>query len=313
MEPNVKVEQLLWTEKYRPSSIDECILPTSVKEQAKGMVGSGNLNNLLLSGSAGTGKTTLAIAMCNMMNADWIMYNGSDGSLNIEALREDISEFAQTTSLKGSSQMKVVIIDEGDGLSAMVQGALRNAMEKYSKGCRFIITCNYPDKIIEPLHSRCAHIDYKFSKEDLNDLVKQFARRCVQILQDNQVSYDVETLKEVIVKYYPDNRKIINELQRYANQNGCIDEGILRELKTNTDMLFDAILKKDFPSTKQWLEDYYTGSIFNILYKEGENRIPPELLPLWIIKIGEAQRYHGHVPNQALNVLAALTSFMAES
>lgn len=303
----------LWVEKYRPKTIDECILPESVKKQAKGMVASGNLSNLLLCGEAGTGKTTLAKAMCNEYGADFIVYNGSDGSLNLEELRENIADFANTTSLDGKGKLKVVLIDEADGLNHLTQPAMRNAMEKYSKTCRFILTCNYPDKIIPALHSRCATIDYKFEKSEMNNLVRQFAKRVVEILQAEKVTYDVEALKATIVRFFPDNRKILNELQKYANENGTIDEGIVEQLKSNADELFGAIMAKDFAKCKHWLANNSVSSIFNMLYREGEARLPKALLPLWILKLGEYQKYHGVVPNQELNVLAALTEFMAEA
>lgn len=311
----MSLEQSLWVEKYRPQTIDECILPDSVKEQAKGMIQglAGGMTHLLLSGGAGTGKTTLAKAICNELGADFIMYNGSDGSLNLEELRENVKDFAHTTSLNGGDQMKVIIIDEADGLDWRMQPALRNAMEKYSRGCRFILTCNFPDKIMEPIHSRCASIDFKFDKTELGAIVSQFARRCADILKTEGVSFDNTALIEVIRKYYPDNRKILNELQRYANQNGCVDDGIIGALKTNVETLFGHISAKDFKEVKQWVTDNQVSSIFNTLYKEGEKYLDSALLPLWILKLGEYQKYHGTVPNQELNILCALTEFMAES
>ena len=307
------MSNLLWVAKYSPPTIDGCILPESVKAQAKAMVESQNFNHLLLIGPPGTGKTSLAMAMIKELDADYIVYNGSDGSLNLDQLRNNIADFAHTSSLGGRSQHKIIFIDEADGLGHLTQAALRNAMEKYARNCRFILTGNCGDKIIAALHSRCATINYKFEKSELNILVRQFARRTTEILKAEGVTYDVEALKGVILKYFPDNRKILNEMQRYAIQNGTIDAGILAELKSNTDELFDAILVKDFSKTKHWLANNSVGSIFNTLYKEGDNRLPKELLPLWIIKIGEAQRFHNSVPNQELNVLAALTEFMAES
>lgn len=309
----MQVEQLLWVEKHRPSTIDDCILPQSVKDQANNMVKAGNINHLLISGPAGTGKTTLAKAICNELDADFIMYNGSDGSLNLEELRQNVADFAHTTSLNGNEQPKVIIIDEADGMDWRLQPALRNSMEKYARGCRFILTCNYPDKIIEPLHSRCATIDYKFDKTELNVLVQQFARRCAAILKEEGVSFEIEALKETVLKYFPDNRKILNELQAYSNQNGCIDDGIMDAMKTNVDVLFKAIIDKDFVVAKQWVTDNSVDSFFNMMYKESEKRLDPSLMPLMILKLGEYQKYHGIVPNRELNALAAITEFMAEA
>ena len=171
----MSLDKLLWVEKYRPQTIDELILPESIKKQAVQMVASGNITNLIFAGGAGTGKTTLAKAIAAELKADLIIYNGSDGSLNLEELRENIAHFAKTVSLSNSDVPKIVLIDEADGLGWQIQPALRNAMEKYHKSCRFILTCNYPEKIISALHSRCATVDFNFSKDDLNLLVKQFA------------------------------------------------------------------------------------------------------------------------------------------
>jgi DNA polymerase III delta prime subunit len=310
---NMNIEQLLWVEKYRPATIDDCILPQSVKDQANNMVKAGNINHLLLSGPAGTGKTTLAKAICNELGADFIIYNGSDGSLNLDELRQNVADFAHTTSLNGNTQPKVIIIDEADGMNHLMQPALRNSMEKYARGCRFILTCNYPDKIIEPLHSRCASIDYKFDKSELNALVQQFARRCAGILKEEGITFEVEALKETVLKYFPDNRKILNELQAYANQNGCIDDGIMASMKSNVDILFNAIKEKDFNTAKQWVTDNSVDSFFNMMYKESEKRIDPALMPLMVLKLGEYQKHHGIVPNRELNALACLTEFMSES
>ena len=309
----MKGDKLLWVERYRPTKIDDIILPESIRKQAKSMVLNGNITNLIISGTQGTGKTTLAKAIAAEIGADLVVYNGSDGSLNLEELRENIANFAHTVSIHNRNVPKIVLIDEADGLGHLIQPALRNAMEKYHKNCRFILTCNHPEKIILPLHSRCAMIDFKFTKDEQNLLVKQFAHKTIEILKKEEISYDVETLKHVIIKYYPDNRKILNELQRYANQHGSIDDGLIEQLKVEVEELFVALNAGNFLDVKQWLADYCTPTIFNTLYKECEKYIPSNLIPLFIIKCGEAQKYHGIVPNPELNALAALTEYMAES
>lgn len=302
----------LWVDKYRPSKIAECILPESVKKEAVSMVESKNLNHLILSGPAGTGKTTLAMAICKEMDADFIVYNGSNGEINLEELRSNISDFAHTSSLGGKKQHKIILIDEADGLHHQSQGALRHAMEKYSSSCRFILTCNFPDKLIEPIHSRCATIDYKFDKAEQNVLVRQFAKRTTEILLSEGVTYDIESLKGVIVKYFPDNRKILNELQKYANQNGTIDDGILSTIKTNTESLIKSVLEQNFTEVKEWVVNNSVSGIFNVLYKDGEKFIPKKLLPLWILKLAEYQKWEHSVSSKELNVLGCLTDFMSE-
>ncbi len=309
----MKVVNELWVDKYRPSKIDEIILPESVKLQGKGMIEDGEVMNMLLCGGAGTGKTTFAIAFCNEIGADYITYNGSDGSLNIEELRTKIESFALTRSISSDAPKKIILIDEADGLSALIQGALRNAIEKYHKTCRFILTCNYPEKIIGPIHSRCTTIDFKFTKTEQNKLIKEFGFLITKILSKENVEYDISILKEVLLRYYPDNRKILNELQAYSNISGKIDAGMMDVIVENEKVLFDAINSKNFDGVKQWLTDYCSQTIINTLYKNCEKYIEPNNLPLFIICIGEAQQWHSTVPSQELNVLSYLTKYMSEA
>lgn len=300
----------LWVEKYRPNRIDDCILPESVKSQAKSMVAGGSMPHMLFCGDPGTGKTTLAKVLCNELGCDYMVFNGSDGSLNIDALRNDVADFAQTVNLDGSTKPKVIIIDEADGLSKAIQDALRNPMEKLSKGCRFILTCNYPDKIIPPLRSRTSRIDFKFTDHELNILVRAFANRMVHILDQEKIPYDFLGIAKVCKEYFPDNRRIINEVQRYVNKSNKLDEGITLDISSSIKILFACIENKDFSGVKDWLANNVTGSLFNTLYKEMDEYIPNERIPLFIDALAYAQQFHGTVPNQELNLLSAINTYM---
>lgn len=303
----------LYTEKYRPKTVDECILPDVVKKQIKGMIDTKSMTHLLLSGSSGTGKTTLGKAICNELGCDYIMYNGSDGTLNIDELRQNVSNFAQTVNLDGGSGYKVIIIDEADGLSKAIQGALRNAMEKYSNGCRFILTCNYPDKIIAPLQSRCSKIDFKFNPSESVALLRGFAYRVMEILKKENIEHDVDGISYVCKEYFPDNRRILNEIQRYVNYNGKLDKGIINTIQDNVNDLFNYINNKEYRSIRQWVQNNSISSIYNIMYNKMEGRIPDDKLPLFIYCLGEGQKYHDSVPNQGLNFEACIYSYIEQA
>jgi DNA polymerase III delta prime subunit len=300
----------IWVEDYRPKTVQECVLPDLVKKQVQGMILSGSMPHLLFTGTAGTGKTSLGKAIANEIGSEFIIYNGSDGSLNIDELREGVSDFAQTVNVDGSDKFKVIIIDEADGLSKSIQDALRNAMEKYSNGCRFILTANYPDKISEALQSRCARIDFKFNKDEMNTLVRSFAHRLVHILQMENVQYDPDAIIYMCKEYFPDNRRIINEIQKYVNYNSKLDMGIAENIVQNIESLFDFINTKNYNAIKSWVANNNVSSIFNLMFKEYENYIPKQHQPAFIYCTGVGMRYHNTVPNQELNVLAALVEYM---
>lgn len=302
------LKENIWTEKYRPETLSDCILPDAIRKQVDGMIKNG-FPHLLLSGPAGTGKTTLAHIICNELDASYIMFNGSSGELNIDALRNRIEDFGQVGSLTGNkNSTKFIIIDEADGLSAAIQGALRNVMEKF-RTVRFILTCNYPDKVIDPIHSRCSMINYSFDKETLNSMVRGFAVRCMGMLKNEGIECDPTAIMELIKKFYPDNRKIINELQRYSNNNGKIDMGILDFSSTSSDDMFGYIVNNDFAGLKTFLESNDVSSCFNMLYSDCEKHLSSDQIPAFVMAIGSYQRYHGVVPNQRLNILSAITEY----
>jgi len=304
---NTKDEQLniLFTEKYRPTKIEDCILPQEIKTQFINIIKDNNLTNLLLAGSAGTGKTTIAKILCKELDCEYLTFNGSDGSLNIEMLRDYINDFVSTVSLDGS-KLKVVFIDEADGLSTLIQQSLRNFMELFTN-VRFILTCNYPDKIINALQSRCSYISFKFKQK--NEIAKLFGSRLIKILKQEQIQYDVNALTGLLKTYYPDQRRILNEVQRYSRLNNSIDMNVL-DSTDSLGELFSCINNKDFSAVKDWLTNNIVDSLFNSLFNNMESYIQRENLPAFVICLGDAAAVHGSVPNQELNILSALTKYM---
>lgn len=308
---------LKWSEEFRPPCIDKCILPEAIKEEARNIIKNGaDIPDLLFVGPSGTGKTTLGKAIINELDADVLFYNGSNGSLNMEALREDLEHFGSTSVLnmrakQSKTNLKFVFIDEADGLHHLIQPALRAAMEEYHN-IRFILTANYPDKILPSIHSRCSSINFNFSKQDRNDLVVKFAHRCVGILDTKRIEYDIDALKAVIVKFYPDNRQILNTLHRYSNRYGKIDSGIVDQLNVQYDELFSAIFDMDIMGVRQWVADNANHNTYNLLWRESQNRIPVDLMPSWILALGRGQKDAGSSPSMELSVCCALTEFMSE-
>jgi len=304
------MDQLLLSEIYRPHKVRDCILPDHVKEKAQSIVDSGNMTHQLFSGGAGTGKTTLGKAIADELECEHIIYNGSDGSLNIEELRVDVADFAQTVNIDGSNKFKIIIIDEADGLSRAMQGALREPMEKYSKNCRFILTCNYPEKLINAIHSRCSRIDFKFTPDERNVLIRQFANRVVKIMEQEQIEYTIGGVGLVCKEYFPDNRRILNEIQAYTNRTGKLDDGIVDGLVDNVDKLFDCISKNDYSGVSTWVANNTISSIFDVLFRNMENRIPPSNIMAFVMVMNEGQARHGTVPNQTLNALGTIATYM---
>lgn len=307
MEP----EQFLWVEKYRPRHIQDCVLPEEVKKQFSQFVSKKEIPNLLLSGTAGTGKTTVAKALCNELGCDYIVINGSDEGRQIDTLRTKIRQFASAVSFEGKT--KVVILDEADYMNReSVQPALRGFIEHFAENCRFIFTCNYSNRLIDPLHSRTTVIDFKLAPSDRPVLAANFMERMKYILNTEGIEYSEKVLAELLMKYFPDYRRVINELQRYS-AGGTIDEGILSNFKeVNAKALLDSLREKDWRKMRQWVVnnvDTDPQGIFRQIY----DITLPEVksIPQLVLLIGDYQYKAAFVADQEINLTACLTEIMA--
>ena len=306
--------QFLWVEKYRPKTIDECILPANLKQTFKDYVAQGQLPHMLLCGTAGVGKTTIAKALCNEIGAEYIILNGSDTGGHIDTLRTVIKGFATTVSLTDSK--KVVILDEADYLQAnSTQPALRNYMEEFSANCRFIFTCNYKNKIIEPLHSRCAVVEFKIEGKDKQTLAAQFFKRATQILKQEGVEFDPKVVAELVTKHFPDWRRVLNELQRYS-VSGKIDSGILINLSQDSFKdLVNNMKERNFTEVRKWVaknSDADTTALFRDLYDNANEYIEPSTIPNLILILAEYQYKAAFVADHELNIMAAMTEVMVQ-
>ena len=310
-----KVEnQFLWVESYRPQKIDDCVLPESLKQTFKEYIAQGELPSFLFSGTAGVGKTTVAKALCNEIGAEYIMINGSDEGRSIDVLRTTIKSFASTVSLTDAK--KVVIIDEADYMNAQsVQPALRSMIEEFSANCRFIFTCNFKNRIIEPLHSRCAVIEFKIDSGDKQSIAAQFFKRATQILKNEQVEFDPKVVAELITKHFPDYRRILNELQRYS-VSGKIDSGILVNMTEESfKNLIIHMKKKDFSEVRKWVakqSDADTASLFRELYDTATSNLEDNSVPQLVLILADYQYKAAFVADHELNIMAALTEIMAQ-
>ena len=308
-------EEYLWVEKYRPRKIKDCILTESLKETFSEFLKQGEIPNLLLSGSAGTGKTTVARALCEEMGADYIIINGSDEGRQIDTLRHKIKNFASTVSLTEQSNHKVVIVDEADYMNAeSVQPALRNFIETVYKNCRFIFTCNYKMKIIPALHSRCTVIDFAIKNGQKVKTAKAFMTRLSGILKDEQIKFDPKVLAELIQKHYPDFRRTINELQRYSVR-GEIDTGVLFNLsESNTKELMSSLKDKKFNDMRKWVInnlDKEPSSLFSTIYNNLYEALEKKSVPQAVLIIAGYQYKAAFVADQEINMVACLTEIMA--
>ena len=305
--------EYLWVEKYRPQKVADTILPTKLKETFQKIIDRGELPNMLFTGSAGLGKTTVAKAMCNELNCDYILINGSEEG-NIDTLRTKIKQFASSVSL--SSDFKVVILDEADYLNPQsTQPALRGFIEEFSSNCRFILTCNFKNRIIEPLHSRCGVYEFNTSKKDLAPIASQFMKRCQYILEEEGVSYTQMAVADLIMKFAPDWRRVINELQRYS-VNGNIDAGIVNVVSDkNYDDLFSYLKNKDFKKMRSWVVnniDTDAAAIFRSIYDRMAEKVAPQSIPQLVLILGDYQYKNAFVADHELNVVACLTEVMSD-
>ena len=301
----------LWVERYRPQTIDECILPDDIKSTFKEFVKKGEIPNLLLCGSAGTGKTTVARALCEELGCDYIVINGSDEGRQIDTLRTKIKQFASAFSFENKT--KVVILDEADYLNKdSVQPALRAFIENFSENCRFIFTCNYKQRIISPLHSRTTVVEFALRNEDKPDLCVSFLKRMQDILSSEGVEYKTSVLAELLKKYFPDYRRVINELQRYSSSD-IIDEGILNNIaEINTKELITSLKEKDWKKMRKWVAnnvDSDPQGIFRFIF----DSLVPEIstVPQMVLLIADYQYKSAFVADQEINLVACLTEIMA--
>ena len=305
----------LWVEKYRPRKIEDCILSQDIKETFSQFLSQKEIPNLLLSGTAGTGKTTVARALCEELGADYIIINGSDEGRQIDTLRHKIKNFASTVSLTEQSNHKVVIIDEADYMNAdSVQPALRNFIETFYNNCRFIFTCNYKNKIIPALHSRCTVIDFTIKNGQKVKTAKSFMDRMSFLLKEEHIEFDKKVLAELIQKYYPDFRRTINELQRYSVR-GKIDSGILFSLsEANHKELVKTLKAKKFNDMRKWVVnniDKEPASLFRGIYDVMYEALDNKSVPQAILIIAGYQYKAAFVADQEINMVACLTEIMA--
>jgi len=303
-------KDFLWVEKYRPKTIAETILPDSLKQVFQKIIDGGELPNMLFAGTAGLGKTTIARALCNELKLDYILINGSEEG-NIDTLRTKIKQFASSVSLQGG--YKVVILDEADYLNPQsTQPALRGFIEEFANNARFLLTCNFKNRIIEPLHSRCGVYEFNTSKKDLQPLAAQMLKRCQTILESEGVSYDQMAVVDLIMKHAPDWRRILNELQRQS-MVGIVASGSINN-NGSFDSLFTYLKEKDFKKMRQWVVnniDTDASAIFRGIYDRMYDKLKPQSIPQIVLILADYQYKNAFVADHELNVVACMTEIMA--
>jgi DNA polymerase III delta prime subunit len=305
------MNDFLWVEKYRPRTIQETILPPKLKKDLQGIVDAGEFQHLMFTGTPGLGKTTAAKAICNELGLDYIVINGSSDR-NIDTLRNKIKQFASTVSLGGG--YKVVILDEADYLNPnSFQPALRNFMEEFADNCRFILTCNFRNRILAPLQSRCAVYEFNTSKKEMAALAGQFLKRAKVILDKENVSYNEKTIAELIIKHAPDWRRILNELQRTA-AGGEINDTTITVTSTEYNSLFEYLKSKDFKKIRQWVANNVssdTPAIIRGIYDHSFEYVKPSSLAQLILILADYQYKAAFVADQELNLIACMVEIMS--
>ena len=307
--------EFVWVEKYRPKKIEECILPDNTKKTFLDFLDKGEVPNLLLSGPPGCGKTTVAKALCEQLGSDYYVINGSDEGRFLDTVRNNAKNFASTVSLSSSAKHKVIIIDEADNTTPDVQLCLRAFTEEFIGNCRFIFTCNYKNKIIQPLHSRCSVIDFSLKGKERQLLAGNFFKRLQEILDKESIEYDNKVLVELIQKHFPDWRRVLNECQRYAS-SGTIDSGILANFaNVKTDDLFKCLKSKDFSKVRKWVVDNLDNEptvLLRSVYDACYSSLEGAGVAAAVLIIAKYQYQSSFVADQEINMLACLTEIMVE-
>ena len=308
-------DEFLWVEKYRPKKIEDCILPKGIKDTFQQFVNRGEIPNLLLAGPAGCGKTTVAKALCHELGVDYYVINGSDEGRFLDTVRNNAKNFASTVSLSSEAKHKVIIIDEADNTTNDVQLLLRASIEEFAGNCRFIFTCNYKNKIIEPLHSRCAVVDFSIKGKEKQEIAASFFSRLNYILDTEKVGSDKKVLAQLINKHFPDWRRVLNECQRYSVA-GKIDTGILATFSdVKTDDLFKNLKEKNFPEVRKWCVnnlDNDPAVLLRRIYDSLYTSLVPSTIPAAVLILAKYQYQIAFVADQEINMLACLTEIMVE-
>ena len=309
------MSDFIWVEKYRPKTIDDCILPDSIKKTFKDFLNRGEIPNMLLAGPPGVGKTTVAKALCNELGVDFYVINGSDEGRFLDTVRNNAKNFASTVSLSSEAKHKVVIIDEADNTGNDVQLLLRAFIEEFAGNCRFIFTCNYKNKILEPLHSRCTVIDFSIRGKEKQQIAANFFQRLNFILEQERIETDKKVLVELINKHFPDWRRILNECQRYS-VSGKIDSGILAAFSdVAVNDLIKNLKEKNFPEVRKWVNsnmDNDTSVLFRRIYDSLYKSLVANTIPAAVLVIAKYQYQMAFVADQEINMLACLTEIMVE-